>query len=165
MPAIKTILMASAIAFNTVANGHMILAHPVPYGSPDSSPLAGDGSNFPCKSTSNAGATVNDMAIGAPIELSFNGSAVHGGGSCQVSLTKDTPATKNSKWQVIHSIEGGCPAKGVGGNLPEPKGPPTSTSDPDKYSFTIPQGISPGAYTLAWTWYVPCHIPPHMTLS
>ena len=95
------------------------------------------------------------MAIGQQQTLSFTGSAVHGGGSCQVSLTQDNPATKNSKWQVIHSIEGGCPAKGQAGNLQGQGGvelPPT-TSDPDKYTYSIPQGINPGKYTLAWTWF------------
>lgn len=89
------------------------------------------------------------MAIGQKQTLSFKGSAVHGGGSCQVSLTTDNPATKNSKWMVIHSIVGGCPVRNAAGNLPEdPNG-----SGADKYDFTIPQGVTPGAYTLAWTWF------------
>ncbi|KAL9076077.1 MAG: hypothetical protein Q9161_001124 [Pseudevernia consocians] len=91
------------------------------------------------------------MAIGAPQTLSFLGESVHGGGSCQISLTTDTPATKSSKWMVIHSIEGGCPAKGVAGNLGADNS--ASAPDPDTYSYSIPTGIAPGAYTLAWTWF------------
>ena len=89
------------------------------------------------------------MAIGSSQTLVFKGEAVHGGGSCQVSLTKDTPATKQSTWQVIHSIEGGCPARNANGNLGENAG----TTDPDTYNYTIPQGIDAGSYTLAWTWF------------
>ena len=63
------------------------------------------------------------MAIGATQKLSFTGSAVHGGGSCQLALTKDAAPTPSSSWQVILSIEGGCP--GVSG--------------PAEFDFTIPQ--------------------------
>ena len=129
----------------------MIMATPPPYGSPDNSPLAADGSNFPCKATSNSGGTVTNMAIGASQKLSFLGESVHGGGSCQVSLTTDTPATKNSKWMVIHSIEGGCPARNQAGNIGADNS--ASAPDPDTYTFSIPAGITPGAYTLAWTWF------------
>ncbi|KAI0875687.1 hypothetical protein GGS24DRAFT_454601 [Hypoxylon argillaceum] len=46
---------------------------------------------------------------------------------------------------VIHSIEGGCPARNQKGNLDGP--------NQDKYTFQIPEGIEPGTnYTLAWTW-------------
>ena len=145
MPSLTATFMAAAI-FSSIASAHMILNTPTPYGNPSSAPLDPNGDNFPCKATSNTGAKVNQMAIGAPQQLSFLGSAVHGGGSCQVSLTKDSPATKSSKWMVIHSIMGGCPAKGQAGNLPDdPKGTGSNT-----YSYTIPDGIQPGAYTLAW---------------
>lgn len=129
----------------------MIMATPPPYGSPDNSPLNADGSNFPCKATSNSGGTVTNMAIGATQKLSFLGESVHGGGSCQVSLTTDTPATKNSKWMVIHSIEGGCPARNQAGNIGADNS--ASAPDPDTYDYSIPAGITPGAYTLAWTWF------------
>ncbi|CAF9943128.1 MAG: hypothetical protein ALECFALPRED_010630 [Alectoria fallacina] len=103
------------------------MATPPPYGSPDNSPLNADGSNFPCKATSNSGGTVTNMAVGASQKLSFLGESVHGGGSCQVSLTTDTPATKSSTWMVIHSIEGGCPARNQAGNI----GADDSASAPD----------------------------------
>ena len=150
MSSIKKILAASAIAaLASTAHCHMIMATPPPYGNPNNFPLAADGSNFPCKATSNSGGTVTNMAIGASQKLSFTGTAVHGGGSCQISLTTDSPATKSSKWMVIHSIEGGCPAKNTPGNL----GDDASAPDPDTYEFTVPQGVAPGAYTLAWTWF------------
>lgn len=88
------------------------------------------------------------MAIGAPQKLSFTGSAVHGGGSCQISLTTDKQPTASSQWMVIHSIIGGCPTNTTQGNLPEdPNGSSANT-----YEFSIPNGIVPGDYVLAWTW-------------
>ena len=152
MPSIKAALSASAIALlASAANAHMLLAQPPPYGTPDNSPLAADGSNFPCKSTSNTGGPVTNMAIGSQQQLVFQGEAVHGGGSCQVSLTTDNPATKDSKWMVIHSIIGGCPARDAAGNLGGDNN--AAAMDPDKYNYNIPQGIAPGTYTLAWTWF------------
>ena len=143
-----SIISFSAIALlSATSSAHMILGNPPPYGSPDNSPLEADGSNFPCKATSNAGATVTQMTIGAPQPLWFIGSAVHGGGSCQISLTTDMPATKSSKWMVIHSIEGGCPAKGTPGN------DAAGQSGGSNYTYTVPEGITPGSYTLAWTWF------------
>ena len=150
MPSVKDVLSVSAITLFAATNAHMILQNPLPYGTPNSSPLDPSGSNFPCKASSNAGGYVTEMPIGSTQQLSFKGSAVHGGGSCQVSLTTDNPATKKSKWMVIHSIEGGCPSKGATGNLGDN---PNSVSSADKYDFKIPDGIKQGPYTLAWTWF------------
>ena len=147
MPSFKAILSASAIALLSAANAHMIMIQPPPYGNPNNSPLDAQGANFPCKATSNSGGTVTTMPIGSKQTLKFQGGAVHGGGSCQVSLTTDNPATKNSKWMVIHSIVGGCPARDSAGNI----GDNAQAIDPDTYDYTIPQGITPGTYTLAWT--------------
>ena len=52
---------------------------------------------------------------------------------------------------VIHSIEGGCPARNQAGNIGADNS--ASAPDPDTYTFSIPTGINPGAYTLAWTWF------------
>ena len=131
----------------------MMMATPIPFGKStlNNSPLAADGSDFPCKQRPgvyDAQGANNVMPIGAKQTLSFIGSAVHGGGSCQLSLTTDKEPTKDSKWQVIHSIEGGCPASAEG-NLPEdPNG-----SGAAKFDFSIPDGIKPGDYVLAWTWF------------
>jgi hypothetical protein len=144
-----------ALAAASLASGHMIMATPKPYTSPvvDNSPLLPDGSNFPCKAsagTQYAGTPIS-MPIGSSQPLSFTGSAVHGGGSCQISVTYVSPPPKDpSQWDVIYSIEGGCPAKGVAGNLPEnPNGDGAST-----YTFKIPQGVKTNTpATLAWTWF------------
>lgn len=143
----------AALLFTSV-NGHMIMKTPSPMGNPNNSPLLADGSDFPCKFSASSGSAdafytgeTNTMAIGDPQTLSFTGSATHGGGSCQISLTTDLQPTKDSKFMVIKSIEGGCPAS-VAGNLPaDPNGSGAST-----FQYTIPDGISPGQYTIAWSW-------------
>jgi len=89
------------------------------------------------------------MALGSSQPLAFTGSATHGGGSCQISITYDQAPTKNSVFKVIHSIEGGCPIKGQAGNT----GDSADAVDPDTYSFTIPTSLPTGTATLAWTWF------------
>lgn len=145
-------MFAKAFTIATMASyasAHMLMAEPKPYGSPDNSPLFADGSNFPCKGAVNDGSAANTYQAGSTQQLSFIGSAVHGGGSCQVSLTTDKNPTKDSVWKVIHSIEGGCPAKNQAGNYPEN----ANLQAPDKYDFKIPEELAAGDYVLAWTWF------------
>ncbi|KAK7909243.1 hypothetical protein PG985_015121 [Apiospora marii] len=85
-----------------------------------------------------------EMVIGEPQKFSVKGTAVHGGGSCQFALTKGWDPKKDSPWSVIHSIEGGCPARNQKGNL--------DGANSDGYEFQIPPGIAPGEYTFSWTW-------------
>ncbi|KAK4147259.1 uncharacterized protein C8A04DRAFT_9230 [Dichotomopilus funicola] len=146
---LKSFVMAYGLA--AVADAHMLLRLPAPYTSPaiQSSPLAADGSNFPCQSTGGPfQGTPTKMAKGSKQQLGFTGSAVHGGGSCQVSITYDKNPTKDSSFKVIHSIIGGCPARNTAGNLP----PNPDGAAPDTYDFTIPDDIPSGEATLAWSW-------------
>ncbi|CAI7596841.1 unnamed protein product [Penicillium crustosum] len=143
----------AALMGASMVNAHMIMSSPTPYSkdSLNNSPLAADGSDFPCKLRDNAfeaPSTETIIAIGESHPLSFVGSATHGGGSCQISLTTDLKPSKSSEWKVIKSFEGGCPAN-VDGNM---SGGPDVT-DPYSFNFTIPDGISAGKYTLAWTWF------------
>jgi hypothetical protein len=145
--------LIAAIMGASMVNAHMIMSTPTPYSkdSLNNSPLAADGSDFPCKLRDNAFEapdTETIIGIGESHPLAFQGSATHGGGSCQISLTEDLKPSKSSSWKVIKSFEGGCPAN-VTGNLAD--GP--SAADPQSFSFTIPEGISAGKYTLAWTWF------------
>ena len=147
-----TLKALAALLLSTSVSAHMKMATPVPYGKStlDNSPLLADGSDFPCKQRTgvyDAEGASNVMAVGSTNTLSFIGSAVHGGGSCQVSLTTDLQPTKNSKWMVIKSLEGGCPAD-VAGNLPAN----ADGTDAATFQYTIPQGIAPGEYTIAWSW-------------
>ncbi|KAI5866289.1 hypothetical protein GGS23DRAFT_379405 [Durotheca rogersii] len=149
---------ATVASLASLSAGHVVLENPKPfrfvaYG--PSNPISSTGSDFPCKIPS--GGTLEPdgpptvMAIGEEQVASFVGQAVHGGGSCQFALAgpiadeawADYPL-KNSEWKVIHSIEGGCPARNQKGNLEGP--------NQDKYSFTIPDAIAPGDYIFSWTW-------------
>ncbi|EME49904.1 hypothetical protein DOTSEDRAFT_121984, partial [Dothistroma septosporum NZE10] len=124
--------------------GHMEMSWPYPLHSkfdPDNtydhidysitSPLDADGSNFPCKSYQNDRPirTVATYTAGSTYNISLAGSATHGGGSCQISLSYDNGAT----FRVIKSMVGGCPL--------------TST-----YDFEVPFYAPSGNALLAWTW-------------
>ena len=63
-------------------------------------------------------------------DISLAGSATHGGGSCQFSLSYDGGST----WAVIHSIIGGCPLNSA-------------------YTFPVPNNIPSGNALFAWTWF------------
>ncbi|EKV10928.1 endoglucanase [Penicillium digitatum] len=143
----------AALIGASMANAHMTMKTPTPYSkdSLNNSPLAADGSDFPCKlreNTFEAPSTETIIAIGESHPLTFIGSATHGGGSCQISLTSDLKPSKSSEWKVIKSFEGGCPAN-VEGNMSGG----ADVADPYTFNFTIPDGISAGKYTLAWTWF------------
>ncbi|CAF9915976.1 MAG: hypothetical protein HETSPECPRED_002697 [Heterodermia speciosa] len=142
-----------ALLGSGLASAHMIMKTPTPYGasSMTNGPLAADGSDYPCKQRPGVydkGSASNTMAVGSPQTLSFTGSAVHGGGSCQLSLTKDLKPTKDTDFRVILSIEGGCPANTAGNLPPDEHGSGAST-----FQYSIPQDVAPGDYTLAWTWF------------
>ncbi|EEU44769.1 uncharacterized protein NECHADRAFT_96270 [Fusarium vanettenii 77-13-4] len=147
----KTFTLASLATF---ASAHMLMNNPVPFGKStlNNAPLDASGSDFPCKmreGTYDLQGASNVYAQGSTQQLSFTGQAVHGGGSCQISITTDENPDKNSVWKVIKSIEGGCPAKGQEGNM----GGDPNAEDPYKYSYTIPKELAAGKYTLAWTWF------------
>ncbi|ORY57428.1 uncharacterized protein BCR38DRAFT_354325 [Pseudomassariella vexata] len=136
-------VVAAALALSSTSNAHMIMKTPAPFGNPDNSPLSSSGANFPCKVTGDAatfysGVDATEMAVGTDQTLSFTGSAVHGGGSCQLAITSDKQPSASSTWQVIQSIEGGCPTK--------------DGTNPGEYTYQIPEGVAAGDYVFAWTW-------------
>ncbi|KAJ5512236.1 hypothetical protein N7463_001788 [Penicillium fimorum] len=144
----------AALMGASMVNAHMIMSSPTPFSKDtlNNSPLLEDGSDFPCKLRDNAfeaPSTETTIAIGESFPLTFAGSATHGGGSCQISLTTDLKPSKSSEWKVIKSFQGGCPAN-VEGNI---AGGSPDLIDPYSFNFTIPDGISAGKYTLAWTWF------------
>ena len=145
-------LAAALAATVTVTRAHVVLLTPTPflfleYG--PTNPLDPDGSNFPCKKRAGQTLEVDGertrMVVGEEQLLTFEGRAVHGGGSCQIAITADQQPTNSSRWMVIHSIEGGCPARNQKGNLEGP--------NQDEYHFVIPEDLPvTGDATLAWTW-------------
>ncbi|KAI0115996.1 hypothetical protein F4776DRAFT_316784 [Hypoxylon sp. NC0597] len=151
--------LVAAATLVLISRAHVILEHPKPfrfvsYG--PSNPLEPSGLDFPCKMPPGAKLQPDGvptvMTIGEEQTASFLGQAVHGGGSCQFTLSGpisngswSDSLSKNLEWKVIHSIEGGCPARGQKGNLDGP--------NQDKYSFKIPEGIEPGDYIFSWTWF------------
>jgi len=97
------------------------------------SPLLDDGSNFPCKGYHNDdpdGAPVATYRVGETNQVKLEGTATHGGGSCQLSLSYDNGKT----FKVIESIIGGCPIDKV-------------------YDFKIPESAPEGKALFAWSWF------------
>ncbi|KAI1321927.1 hypothetical protein F5Y16DRAFT_388152 [Xylariaceae sp. FL0255] len=137
---------AFAATLASVSNAHMTMKTPAPFGSISkvltTSPLTS--AQFPCQVGSDPATFYsteglnNTIAIGQSQTLSFSGSAVHGGGSCQLALTKDMQPDASTSWEVFLSIEGGCPSKDGNG--------------PSTYDYTIPNDFAAGDYVMAWTW-------------
>ncbi|KAL4778670.1 hypothetical protein BJX76DRAFT_366059 [Aspergillus varians] len=148
----KLALAAAAILSFSVVDAHMLMVNPVPYSkdSLDNSPILSDGSNFPCKNTDYTVSEENHLAKGQAHQLEFEGSATHGGGSCQISITSDRAPTRDTKWSVIKSIEGGCMDPNEGADNIGNSAAMKSSFSP---SFTIPDSFEDGKYTLAWTWF------------
>lgn len=154
----KIVVAATGLFAATAVNGHMVMKSPQPHNvitalvngvSNPGRPLSSDGSDFPCRNTgSDWSGPTNSYALGSKQQLAFTGSAVHGGGSCQVSITYDTAPTKDSVFKVIHTIQGGCPARNTAGNL----GDDASLADPFTYDYTVPSDIPAGNATIAWSW-------------
>ncbi|WVN86211.1 uncharacterized protein L203_101372 [Cryptococcus depauperatus CBS 7841] len=134
---IATLLLAA-----TDALAHLQLANPFPFRSPlnpdeqdkdysMTSPLIASGT-YPCKGyiTSDAKSTAT-WAAGSEISYTITGTATHGGGSCQLSMSYDHGAT----WNVIYSQMGGCPLDSM-----------TNT-------VTIPADAPSGDALFAWGWF------------
>ncbi|KAI2478636.1 hypothetical protein Ptr902_10249 [Pyrenophora tritici-repentis] len=141
---------ACALLASTLA--HVMLESPVPYGRPtlNNSPLDGTSLDFPCKLRAGVYdvTQMNYWTAGEAQTIRFLGSAVHGGGSCQFSVSEDLEPTKSSQWKVVYSVVGGCPAS-VEGNLPG--GPASHVAD--TVEVVLPKEMPSGKYTFAWTWF------------
>jgi hypothetical protein len=100
------------------------------------SPLATDGSQYPCKGYIAAAsdplmAPVKTVAAGSSVAYTVGGTATHGGGSCQMSMSYDHGAS----WNVIHSTIGGCMVEG------------------QSLDVTIPTEAPSGDALFAWSWF------------
>ncbi|KAF1364837.1 hypothetical protein EJ07DRAFT_171815 [Lizonia empirigonia] len=139
----KTILFAAVLAMTSTTSAHMFIQSPVPFSGVVKDPLDASGSNFPCQGSSYQITTMNEWSVGSDVTVSFpDQTATHGGGSCQISVSKDKAPTAASKWKVIHSIEGGCPTTG-----------PANSGPLGKFNFKVPSELPEGQLTMAWTWF------------
>lgn len=141
---------AATLAYAALGSSHLIISKPVPFGlsTLNNSPLLDakpgtSGSDYPCKQRPGVYdiTTMNHMKVGEPEELSFTGSASHGGGTCQLAVSLDKEPTANSTFKIIQVFEGGCPIDSDGNGMTHP------------FTFTIPPNFPNGVATLAWMWY------------
>jgi hypothetical protein len=154
-----------ATSFLAMANAHMYISEPEPMaGNAVKDPIDASGSNFPCHGATLPSTGGQSITAGGsfPLKLELGGganTAVHGGGSCQLSITYETDADKvkdPKNWHVIYSIEGGCPAN-TAANLDSVGGAVAcKTSDEGdcvhSWDIPMPKGVNPGNAVLAWTW-------------
>jgi hypothetical protein len=120
MRSTTALLAVASFLSNAFVHAHMEMSNPFPINShlnpavPEASkdysytsPLFADGSNFPCKGyhTQTPILYTATYAAGQSSSITLAGTATHGGGSCQISLSYDNGAT----FKVIESIMGGCP--------------------------------------------------------
>jgi hypothetical protein len=141
-------LVATLLAGAQIASAHIEMSFPPPFrskynpnadpGSIDYSmtaPLKDTGADFPCKGYhvdfgTASGKSTATFVPGQTYNMTTAGTATHGGGSCQLSLSYD----KGASFTVIESYVGNCPLAG-------------------KYDFTVPADSQPGEAIFAWTWH------------
>ncbi|KFY86452.1 hypothetical protein V500_07623 [Pseudogymnoascus sp. VKM F-4518 (FW-2643)] len=100
------------------------------------SPLHATGSDYPCKGYLSdlgtlAGGSVKEYVTGFDIWFNLAGTATHGGGSCQASLSIDGGTT----FKVITSYIGNCPIQSM-----------------SQYA-KVPNDVPAGPAVFAWTWF------------
>ena len=136
--------IAIAAAFVPMMEGHLKMVNDGTYPGGDGlGPVVKE--NFPC--TRDGGEPEKDgptLTPGDSAKISLEGTAVHGGGSCQISITYDQPPTEKSVWKVMKSFIGGCPVDNDQ-NLN-----PGSTEKLPPLNYQIPRGLPSGKATIAW---------------
>lgn len=157
-----------ATSFLAMANAHMYIAEPKPIaGNAIKDPLEPSGSNFPCHGASLSGLSGGQTVSAGgsfPLQLALEdgaNTAVHGGGSCQLSITYETDPVKvkdPKNWHVIYSIEGGCPSN-TAANLDSVEGGKATVCQTNEsgdcvhsWDVPMPKGVKSGDVVLAWTW-------------
>ncbi|PSK37406.1 hypothetical protein B9Z65_2148 [Elsinoe australis] len=134
-------------ALSSISSAHLILTEPTPFvfQKPDykRDPLNPDGSDYPCKKVNGQPLQSqgnNDIAVGQTYNLKWDNYVTHGGGSCQLSVTRDLDPTSSSKFKVIKTWQGGCPIASDGNNWAAP------------LPWEMPEEVQDGEAVLAWTW-------------
>ncbi|KAM0699156.1 hypothetical protein Q7P36_001202 [Cladosporium allicinum] len=159
----RTAVVATSLL--SMASAHMFLAEPKPIqGNAIKDPLDPSGSNFPCHGaalpTSGGQKLVAGETFPLKLELADGANtAVHGGGSCQLAILSDTTnAADPASWNVIYSIEGGCPSNTKGNLDNTPNGAVACTSNDQgdcvhSWDVPMPKGVKSGNAILSWTWF------------
>jgi hypothetical protein len=161
-----SVVAAISVFLPQIISAHLIMLEPKQWFVPEiirstvelsdgqQSPLQRDGSNFPCHGVA-PGAPVATYLPGTTQKLKLQGSAVHGGGSGQMSITYDIKPTKDTKFRVMTSWMGDHPIKAAG-NLnkedrdPDGKGPALPLDPLNPLSFRVPDGLPKGQAVVAW---------------
>ncbi|KAI5458987.1 hypothetical protein BGZ63DRAFT_338411, partial [Mariannaea sp. PMI_226] len=151
------------------ACAHMVMIEPHPFNL-DTAPLLqvsplGPELSFPCQNPKPTTEKVTTVTAGSTTLVKFQGSAVHGGGSCQFSVAYgDTPPSDASQWKTIYTIIGGCPAEAQG-NIQDlgtdPAGRVTGTECGNdsgtecvrQFNIPVPKQMKNGKAIFAWTWF------------
>lgn len=103
--------LAFLLGIATVATGHGVMVEPHPYNL-ETEPLLQvkplDASlTFPCQGQTEHVEKRTTLTAGTTQTVKFWISAVHGGGSCQFSVTYDYPPPADpAKWKTIYTIIG-----------------------------------------------------------
>ncbi|PNS19724.1 hypothetical protein CAC42_7691 [Sphaceloma murrayae] len=147
MHAPTTSFALAVAALSSVTSAHIILSNPTPFAfqNPDHKldPLLSDGSDYPCKKVNGQplqSQGSNPIAVGQQYNLEWTNYVTHGGGSCQLSVTRDLDPTKSSVFKVIKTWQGGCPIASTGNTAPNP------------LPWEMPSEVQNGDAVLAWTW-------------
>jgi len=140
-----SISLAAVAAILPSAFAHVSMTFPAPFvGGADSvSPLSDTGSNYPCMAPNYDLESQLTIQPGESGQIVLGGSAPHGGGSCQISLTYDMQPNAGSRFTVIKSFQGACPVAAAGNEV----------SGPYTLPYTIPKDAPSGKAVLAWTWF------------
>lgn len=162
--------LAFLLGIATVATGHGVMIEPHPYNLETApllqvSPLSAQ-LPFPCQGRTEHAEKRTTLTAGTTQNVKFWIAAVHGGGSCQFSVTYEYPPPADpTKWKTIYTIIGDCPAKAAG-NLPtvekdkdgRENGPQCGNDSGSEcvrsFDIPIPAGIQNAENaTFAFTWF------------
>ncbi|KAH0606411.1 uncharacterized protein H6S33_004072 [Morchella sextelata] len=139
-------------ALMSTASAHLTMSNPAQWQVAESAsggnqfPLKESGEDYPCPGVAPA-APVATYTPGQKATLQVVGSATHGGGSGQMSITYDPKPNASSKFGVMTSWEGNHPVSAAGNGTPDP------TAKLPPLTFTVPKGLPAGPAVVAWTWF------------
>ena len=162
--------LASLLGISALAKAHGVMVEPHPYNLGTApllqvAPLSAE-LPFPCQGRTEHAEQRTTLTAGTTQTVRFWIAAVHGGGSCQFSVTYDYPPPADpARWKTIYTIIGDCPAKAAG-NLPtierdkdgRENGPQCGNDSGSEcvrqFDIPIPEGTrnSENA-TFAFTWF------------